>query len=83
MDKKIKSYTRKTVFAELQEFDVTTKEHSFIELIEWKNGEGADVMISAYSEKFISLTWGEIKAIKKLTKKLLNYDKRNKNRSSI
>lgn len=71
MNKKIESYTRNTVFAELEQFDVLTKEHSFIELIEWKNGEGVDVAISAHSEKFISLTWGEIDAIKKLTKKLL------------
>jgi len=71
MTKKIESYNRKTVFAELEQFDVLTKEHSFIELIEWKNGEGVDVAISSYSEKFISLTWGEIDAIKHLTKKLL------------
>jgi hypothetical protein len=71
MDVKIESYKRKTVFSELKQFDVLTKEHSFIEVIEWKNKEGVDVNISSYSEKFISLTWGEIDAIKKLTKKLL------------
>ena len=71
MNKRIETYERKTVFAELGQFDPSTKECSFIELIEWKNGEGADVAISAYSEKFISLTWGEIDAIKQLTKELL------------
>ena len=59
---------RKAIWAELSQFDVLTKEHSFIEITEWTNQEGADITISAYSEKFISLTWGEIEAIKKLSK---------------
>jgi hypothetical protein len=71
MDKKIESYTRKSVFTELKEFCHLSKEGSFMEITEWKNGEGVDVVIASFQDRSIQLTWGELQAIKKLTKKLL------------
>lgn len=71
MKKKIENYTRNCVFSELKEFDYLSKEDAFIELIEWKNGEGVDINISSFQDKYIQLTWGEVKAIRKLANKLL------------
>jgi hypothetical protein len=44
----------------LKHYDHLAKEHDFIELCEWHNGEGFDVTIS---DKSISLTWGEFEAL--------------------
>ena len=44
------------------------KDHDFIELTVWTNHEGVDVTIN---NRTIQLTFGEIDAIKKLTKKLI------------
>ena len=71
MDKKIESYTRSSVFAELKQFCHLSAESSFIEITEWKNGEGVDVVIGSFQDRIIPLTWGELIAIKKLTKELL------------
>lgn len=70
----ILSYERKTFFAKLQDFCHIAEKDSFIELTEWKNGEGFDVNIHNYGEKFIQLSWGEFKLIKKLAKKLYNFN---------
>jgi hypothetical protein len=45
----------------LKNYDHLAKEHDFIELCEWHNGEGFDVTIS--DSKSISLTWGEFEAL--------------------
>jgi hypothetical protein len=71
MTEKIESYTRKSVFVELKEFCHLSKEGSFIEMTEWKNGEGVDIVIASFQDRTIPLTWGELQAIKKLTNKLL------------
>jgi len=71
MDKKIESYTRKSVFTELKEFCHLSKKGGFIEMTEWKNGEGVDIVIASFQDRSIQLTRGELEAIKKLTKKLL------------
>jgi hypothetical protein len=71
MDKKIESYTRKSVFTELKELCHLSKEDSFMEITEWKNGEGVDVVIASFQDRSLQLTWGELEAIKKLTEKLL------------
>lgn len=39
-------------------------ENDFVEVTEWKNGEGFDVSIS--DKKTISLTWGEWECIQAL-----------------
>ena len=54
-------YTRKTKMTALKNYDHLAKEHDFIELCEWHNGEGFDVTIS--DNKSISLTWGEFEAL--------------------
>jgi len=66
----METYNKKSVFSELKEFDHLAKEHDYIEITEWHNGEGFDIDINSYSDKKISLTWGEFKALKKLVKKL-------------
>lgn len=58
---------RKSVNARLKTFDCLVKDHSFIEVTEWTNGEGWDINID---DKQISLTIGELEAINYLTKAL-------------
>jgi hypothetical protein len=58
---------RRSVVKELN--DVWHKEHDFIEVTEWTNGEGWDIQISG-KEKF-SLHFTEFKEIKKLIKFLI------------
>ena len=71
MTKKIENYTRQSVFIELQEFCPLSKEHSFIEMTEWKNGEGVDLVIASFQDRIIQLTFGELQAIRNLTNKIL------------
>lgn len=63
----MKVETRKSVNTELKKFDVLAKDSDFIEVTEWTNGEGWDISIN---DKLISLTWGQLEAIKYLTKAL-------------
>jgi hypothetical protein len=53
-------YDRKAKFTELKKYCHMAKEHDFIEVTEWHNGEGFDVTLG---EKSISLTWGEFDAM--------------------
>ena len=57
----METYNRKTKMTALKNYDHLAKEHDFIELCEWHNGEGFDVTIS--DTKSISLTWGEFEAL--------------------
>jgi len=68
--KKIEKYKREALFANLKEYDCTAKEHSYIEVIEWKNGEGIDVNIYNHSERMVSICYSEFDLIKKMVKKL-------------
>jgi len=61
---KIDTYKRNCIFSELGKFDYLSKKDDFIEICEWKNGDGFDITIN---EKTISLTRGQIKAIQTLT----------------
>ena len=54
---------RNSVFAEMKQFCHMSKEHDFIEITEWTNGEGVDISLS---DRHISLTYGELKAINTL-----------------
>lgn len=63
----MKRYERKSVMTELKKFCVISKEHDFMEITEWANGEGFDVNTS---DKSFNLTFGEFKALKKLVKAL-------------
>lgn len=65
---KIEKYKKESVFAETKDFDYLAKEHDFVEITEWKNGEGYDITLS--DKQIISITDGQFRAIKKLIKKL-------------
>lgn len=56
----MKQYERKAKMTELKQYDHLAKEHDFIEVCEWHNGEGFDVTIN---EKQFTLTWGEFEAL--------------------
>ena len=56
----MEQYDRKAKFTELKKYCHLAKEHDFIEVTEWHNGEGFDVTLG---EKSISLTWGEFEAM--------------------
>jgi hypothetical protein len=52
----IEIYQRKAKFAELRPYDAFADEGSFMEVCEWKNGEGFDVTID---NQHFSFTWGQ------------------------
>ena len=53
--------SRKAVNDKLKKYDYLAKDEDFIEVIEWTNGEGYDIIING--DKIISLTRGQIDAI--------------------
>ena len=55
---------RKSISDDLHKYDYLAKEHSFIEITEWANGEGWDITVD---DKVMSLTYGQLDAIKYLT----------------
>lgn len=55
---------RKSISDNLHKYDYLAKEHSFIEVTEWANGEGWDINID---DKVMSITYGQLDAIKYLT----------------
>jgi hypothetical protein len=66
----MEKYNRKAVFWNLKEYDFSCKEHSYIEITEWKNGEGVDINAYNHTDRTISISYGEFKLIKKLVKEL-------------
>lgn len=60
-------YKLDAAFASLKKFDYLAKDHDFIEVSLWHNGEGFDAHLS---DQFFKLTWGEFKALKKLVEEL-------------
>ena len=56
----MQEYTRKSKFTELKKYDHLAKEHDFMELTEWHNGEGFDVVAG---DNQFSLTYGEFEAL--------------------
>jgi hypothetical protein len=64
------TYDRKCVYSQLIDF-THAKPSEFIEIVEWYNTEGIDVLIATESQpqKF-SISYDELKAINKLIKKL-------------
>lgn len=68
-------YRRNTVFEELKDHCMFAKDGDYIEVTEWKNGEGFDVDItsSTISERF-NLTWSQYKVLKKAVKVLSKAD---------
>lgn len=59
-------YNRKSLMVELKDFDYLAKKNDFIEVTEWKNGEGYDISLS--DNQVVSITIGQFDAIKKLIK---------------
>ena len=66
-----KKYKRNTIMADLGDFCYLSAKDAYIEITEWNNGEGYDIIVNSFQCNTISLTRGELKAIRKLTK-LLN-----------
>jgi hypothetical protein len=58
-------YKRKSVMEKLKGYCHISKDHSFMELTEWTNGEGWDICVS--DEKYFSLTRGEAQLLSILT----------------
>ena len=65
-------YKKKAVFSNLKKYDFNAGENDFIEVTEWKNGEGFDVDIVGKLSTRFQLTWGEYTALNKLVKKLMS-----------
>ena len=63
---KVEKKDRKSVFTKLDY--AWHKEHDFMEVTEWANGEGWDVQISEL--KTFSIHFTELKVLKKLIKEL-------------
>lgn len=66
-------YQRKSIMDHLAKYDYLAKDDDYIEITEWKNGEGYDISIK--DKNLFSLTLGEIEAINFLIKKM-DYDKK-------
>lgn len=70
---KIDKYERNSVFAELEQWcKGYGREHDYIEVTEWYNGEGFDVDIETSQRQRFQLTWGQYEALKYLVSKLEN-----------
>ena len=59
--------SRKSITDKLEKYDYLAKDNEYIEVIEWTNGDGYDIIIN---DKIISLTSGQIDAINYLVKSL-------------
>ena len=59
--------SRKSITDKLKKYDYLAKDNEYIEVIEWTNGEGYDIIIN---DKIISLTRGQIDAINYLVRSL-------------
>ena len=70
----MKQNMRKSVSAPMSAFDYAANDESFIEVTEWANGEGWDVVID---DKHISLSMDELAAINYMTAHLMFGDKAN------
>ena len=59
--------SRKSINDKLKKYDYLAKDDDYIEVIEWTNGDGYDIIIN---DKIISLTGGQIDAINYLARSL-------------
>ena len=64
----MEQYTRKSIFDTLSKYDyLESDKHAFIEITEWKNEEGYNIIIETESKSLeFSLSIGQIKAINHL-----------------
>ena len=58
---------RKAIDVDLNDFCYLAKKGDFMQITAWTNGDGYDVAIN---DTMFSVTHGQLKAIKKITKKL-------------
>lgn len=70
MKNTIETYKKNAVFCDLNDFDILAKKCDFIEITEWKNGDGFDVDIGGTNTQMFQLTRGQFNAMKVLIKKL-------------
>ena len=64
----LEKYERRAVCCNLNEFDnIFADEYDFVEVCEWKNGEGYNIAIN---DRYYSLSRGELEAINFLTAQL-------------
>ena len=68
----MEKYKLNTVNEDLRKFDYLAKEHDYIEVTEWHNGEGWNIDLNG---TVIQLTDGQLKAINYLTQTLDLYDR--------
>lgn len=68
MEKSIKVSNVKSVWTYLKDFDYLSKEHDYINVTEWSNGEGWTIDIDGRT--LFNLTIGQLEAINYLTKHL-------------
>jgi hypothetical protein len=67
----MEQYKRKSIFSELKGFCSFATKDEFMEVTEWKNMEGFDVVIHSVDGNFrFKMTHGEFGLLKKLIKKL-------------
>lgn len=67
----ITTQTKTSMYCDLQPFDPGfAKDYDFVEITEWSNGEGFDILIETTKRERFSLTWGQYEAVKHLVKKL-------------
>jgi hypothetical protein len=59
----VEVYQRQARFTELRPYDHTAKEHDFMEVCEWHNGEGFDVTVN---DQVTSITWGQWECLQAL-----------------
>ena len=64
----MKFNSRKSITDKLKKYDYLAKDNEYIEVIEWTNGDGYDIIIN--DDKIISLTRGQIDAINYLVRSL-------------
>ena len=54
----------------IADFCLLSKDDDFIEITEWSNGDGVDIVLSSLGYFIIPVTFGQYNLIKKLMKKL-------------
>lgn len=73
--KKVNFVKRRSANVHTHDYCILSKEedHGFIEVTEWQNGEGYDILLEGKdASKQISLTWGEFDAVKDCIKTINN-----------
>jgi hypothetical protein len=67
MSKEIKINNRRSASVDLNDFCYLTREYDFMDVTLWVNGDGFDVTMQ---DQMFHLTYGQLKALRKMVKKL-------------